>query len=74
MPSFHPSAVAWMRTHHGVISRHRLLELGVTRSAIEAMLLAGELVCIHEGVYRPRCGPPPSRQNAPLSAPPIQRS
>jgi|CXWL01.1.fsa_nt_gi hypothetical protein len=52
MPSFHPSAVAWMRTHHGVISRHRLLELGVTRSAIEAMLLAGELVCIHEGVYR----------------------
>lgn len=52
MPTFHPSAVAWMRTHHGVISRRRLIELGLTPAAIEAMLVVGELVCVHEGVYR----------------------
>ena len=52
MPTFHPSAIVWMRTHHGVVSRSRLLSLGVSRAAIEAMLAVGELIVVHEGVYR----------------------
>jgi hypothetical protein len=52
MPTFHPSVIAWMRTHHGVISRRDLLAHGISPSVIEAMLLVGELVCVHEGVYR----------------------
>jgi hypothetical protein len=52
MPTFHPALAVWLRAHHGVISRAMLLALGVTRAAIEAMLVVGELVAIHQGVYR----------------------
>lgn len=52
MPSYHPLLVAWLRTHHGVVSRQQLRALGITRGDLEAMMRCGELVVIWEGVYR----------------------
>ena len=52
MPTYHPALTAWLRTHHGVVSRRRLLSLGVTPDQLVAMLRSGELLLIWEGVYR----------------------
>lgn len=52
MPRFHPALAAWLRTHHGVVTHQRLLDLGLTSGQIRALLRAGELVMVHEGVYR----------------------
>ncbi|MEO7371680.1 MAG: hypothetical protein ABIZ69_12495, partial [Ilumatobacteraceae bacterium] len=52
MPRFHPLLVAWLRAHHGVVSRRRLLSLDVTAGQLKAMLHCGELVVVWEGVYR----------------------
>jgi len=52
VPTYHPALTAWLRTHHGVVSRRRLLSLGVTPDQLVAMLRSGELLLIWEGVYR----------------------
>lgn len=52
MPRFHTALAAWLRDHHGVVTHTRLLELGLTLAQIRALLAAGELVVVHEGVYR----------------------
>ncbi len=52
MPSHHPLLVAWLRAHHGVVSRQQLPALGITRADLGAMLRCGELVVVWEGVSR----------------------
>jgi hypothetical protein len=52
MPTFVPALAAWLRSHHGVVSRRKLIELGLTPGAIRALLSSGELVAVHDGVYR----------------------
>ncbi|MBK5221743.1 MAG: hypothetical protein JJE52_02485 [Acidimicrobiia bacterium] len=41
----------WLRTHHGVITRRRLIEIGFTRSAIGWLLRRHQLRPIWDGVY-----------------------
>ena len=57
MPTFHPALAQWLRTHHGIVTRATLLGLGISRSAIEAMLGVGQLVVVYEGVYRYAAAP-----------------
>lgn len=52
MSAFVPALAAWLRSHHGVVSRSRLLELGLTPAAIKWLVATGELIVVHEGVYR----------------------
>lgn len=52
MPTFHPLLAHWFRGHHGIASRAVMLDLGVSRSAIETMLGVGEISVVFEGVYR----------------------
>src|SRR5215211_7835294 len=52
MPVFLPALAAWLRTHHGIVSRATLLELGLSASNIRTMVATGELIVVYEGVYR----------------------
>lgn len=52
MSRFHPPLIEWLRTHHGVVSHAELLVLGCTPSMIHSLLSTGELIRVHEGVYR----------------------
>ena len=52
MSLFVPVLAAWLRTHHGVVSRAKLLEFGLSPSAIKTLVASGELIVVHEGVYR----------------------
>jgi hypothetical protein len=52
MPTFHPSLIAHMRTHHGIVGTTTLREIGLTRSQLRALVDSHELVRLHEGVYR----------------------
>ena len=52
MSVFNPALAAWLRSHHGVVSRARLLEFGLTPAAIKWLVSTGELIVVHEGVYR----------------------
>jgi hypothetical protein len=52
MALFVPPLAAWLRSHHGVISRTQLMVLGVSPAALKRMLATGELLQIYEGVYR----------------------
>jgi hypothetical protein len=52
MPRFHPLLAAYLRAHHGVVAAADLADLGVTPDALRALLEAGELVAVFDGVYR----------------------
>lgn len=52
MPRFHPLLAAWLRGHHGIVSRQQIFSLDVTPGGLRAMLHCGELVVVWEGVYR----------------------
>lgn len=41
----------WLRTHHGVITRRRLQELGFSRSAVRWQVESGRLLPMWDGVY-----------------------
>src|SRR3954454_1939850 len=49
--SIRRDAWALVRRQHGVIARSQLLELGLTRHAIEHRLRTGRLHRVHAGVY-----------------------
>lgn len=57
MPQFHPALADWLRTHHGIVTTAQLDRLGVTRAARRRMVGCGELLVVHEGVYRHRSAP-----------------
>jgi very-short-patch-repair endonuclease len=42
---------AWLATHHGVITRANLSEIGVSEPAVRTMLDTGRLIRVHPGVY-----------------------
>ncbi len=52
MPTFHSTLIAFLRAHHGIVSSLDLERLGITRGQLRAMLESGELIQVHEGVYR----------------------
>ena len=47
-----------LSTHHGVVSRRRLLEVGLSNSHIDRLLRNGTLERVHRGVFRLRGAPP----------------
>jgi hypothetical protein len=52
MPAYHSDLIAWLRTHHGIVSGRELAALGITRASLAAMRDCGELIVVWEGVYR----------------------
>jgi hypothetical protein len=52
MPKFHPALAVWLSRHHGIVSRRQLHQLGVTPHQIEALIRVGELIVVHDAVYR----------------------
>ena len=44
--------LAWLRTHHGVISRSEALRLGLTVAQVRSRVESGLWVPLHRGVYR----------------------
>jgi hypothetical protein len=52
MSLFVPALAVWLRTHHGIVSRATLLELGLSLSSIRTLIASGELIVVFEGVYR----------------------
>lgn len=43
---------AWLRDHHGVVSRSQLARMGYSSSSIRRLVARGDLVIAHRGVYR----------------------
>ncbi len=57
MPTFHPHLAAHLQSHHGVVDRRTLLDLSITDNDARAMIAAGELVSVADGVYRHAAAP-----------------
>ncbi len=49
---FTPAVLGWLSSHHGVITRDRLLALGVSRHQLARLLRTGVLVVHTRSVYR----------------------
>ena len=47
-----PAATTWIAQHHGVVSGQRLHRLGVSSGQIGRLVANGQLLRIHQGVYR----------------------